>query len=351
MPAGRAAWPPDPSGSGPRRRPRRIAVSIASRLIACARRAVRGRSGRRTCRLPARAGRVRRSSRRRTAACGSGRACGPVSPSATAAARVASRYSAGPAREEGPQRQVGAHRVRRQVALEFALAPVAHQLGQRDLHRADALAFAAEGGGVRQMAGLLDADQRRRQHGAHRPGIHPAIGVAADRAVNRAVVHAGGAADAAQHVLEVGAQHRGAAVVHQHDVVFVRTVQIARPPRAGGERGVDGKILPGRGARQHAQQRGAVLDRRHHLLDAGQHDVHARQGLRQVAVALVGDDDAAAGLGDQEVGAGDADIGGQEFLPQPGARLGQDVAPLVEHAVRPAGRCAICGSSLPSPPC
>ena len=57
----------------------------------------------------------------------------------------------------------------------------------------------------------------------------------------------------------------------------------------------------------------AVLDRRHHLLDAGQRDVHARQGLREVAVALVGDDDAAAGLGDQEVGAGDADIGRQEL--------------------------------------
>ena len=57
------------------------------------------------------------------------------------------------------------------------------------------------------------------------------------------------------------------------------------------------------------------------------------QGLGQVAIALVGDDDAAAGLGDQEVGAGDADVGREEFLAQPGARLGQDVAPLVEHAV------------------
>ena len=35
----------------------------------------------------------------------------------------------------------------------------------------------------------------------------------------------------------------------------------------------------------------------------------ARQDLRQVAVALVGDDDRGAGLGDEEVGAGDADVG------------------------------------------
>ncbi len=40
----------------------------------------------------------------------------------------------------------------------------------------------------------------------------------------------------------------------------------------------------------------------------------ARQRLRQVAIALVGDDDRSAGLGDEEIGAGDADIGGKEFL-------------------------------------
>ena len=55
--------------------------------------------------------------------------------------------------------------------------------------------------------------------------------------------------------------------------------------------------------------------------------------LGEVAIALVGDDDAAAGLGDQEVGAGDADIGGEEFLAQPGACLGQDVAAFAEYAV------------------
>ena len=43
------------------------------------------------------------------------------------------------------------------------------------------------------------------------------------------------------------------------------------------------------------------------------------QDLRQVAVALVGDDDRRPGLGDEEVGAGDADIGREIFLPQHGA--------------------------------
>ncbi len=232
-----------------------------------------------------------------------------------------------------PTAQGVPHHGRRQVALELALAPVAHQLGQGDLHRADALALAAEGGGVGQMACLLYADQRRRQHAAHRAGIHPAIGVAADRAVDRAVVHAGGAADAAQHLLELGPQHRRTAIVDQHDVVLIRSIQVVGPPGTGRERGVDGKILAGGGAGEDAQQRGAVLDRGHHLLDAGEHDMDARQGLRQVAVALVGDDDAAAGLGDQEIGAGDADIGGEEFLAQPGARFRQDVAAFMEHAI------------------
>ncbi len=45
-----------------------------------------------------------------------------------------------------------------------------------------------------------------------------------------------------------------------------------------------------------------------HLLDAGQHDMHPRQRLRQIAIALIGDDDAAAGLGDQEIRAGDPDV-------------------------------------------
>ena len=161
-------------------------------------------------------------------------------------------------------------------------------------------------------------DQRRRQHAAHRPRIHPAIGVAADRAIDRAVVHAGGAADAAQHLAELGAEHVGAAVVEEDDVVLLRPVEVAGAARAGGEGGVDGEVLPGGAPREQAQQGGRVLQRRHHLLDGGQRDVDARQGLRQVAIALVGDDDAAAGLGDQEIGAGDADIGGEEAVAQLG---------------------------------
>ena len=63
------------------------------------------------------------------------------------------------------------------------------------------------------------------------PGIDPAIGMAAHRLVDRAVVEAGAAADAAQHVLELGAQHVGAAIVEDDDVVFLRPV--GSPGRLG----------------------------------------------------------------------------------------------------------------------
>ena len=52
------------------------------------------------------------------------------------------------------------------------------------------------------MPALVDADEGGGKHGAHRAGIDPAIGMAADRGIDGAVVQAGGAADAAQHVLE-----------------------------------------------------------------------------------------------------------------------------------------------------
>ena len=53
----------------------------------------------------------------------------------------------------------------------------------------------------------------------------------------------------------------------------------------------------------------------------------ARAGRRQPAVALVGDQDDGAGLGDGEVGAGDAQVGLAELLAQqPAAGQGQRLA-------------------------
>ena len=139
------------------------------------------------------------------------------------------------------------------MTLELALAPVAHHAGQGNAHRADALAAPAEGRGVGQLPAFFHADQRGRQHRAHRARIDPTVRMAADRVIDRAMVHAGAAADAAQHVLELRAEHRRATVVEQHDMVFLRPVGVALALRPGGEGGVDAHLLAGRRARQHAQ--------------------------------------------------------------------------------------------------
>ncbi len=55
---------------------------------------------------------------------------------------------------------------------------------------------------------------------------------------------------------------------------------------------------------------------------------------RQIAVALVGDDDAGTGLGNQEIGAGDADIGGKKPGSQQGAGLVAQLSGLGERPVR-----------------
>src|SRR5690606_3593632 len=137
---------------------------------------------------------------------------------------------------------------RRLMLLEFALAPVAHHLWQGNAHRADSLTPPAEGGGIGQMPSFLNPDQRRRQHRAHGTRIDPAIGVTANCMIDRAVVHAGTAADAAQQVLELRAQHGGAAIVDQDDMILFRTVRILGPPRAGRESRIGGEFLPRGGA-------------------------------------------------------------------------------------------------------
>src|SRR5207247_3730988 len=63
-----------------------------------------------------------------------------------------------PPRDEGPEPDATARRGGAEMALELALAPVAHHLGQRDAHRAHALAAAAEGRRVGQRPGLADPE-------------------------------------------------------------------------------------------------------------------------------------------------------------------------------------------------
>jgi hypothetical protein len=172
-------------------------------------------------------------------------------------------------RQPAPQRKRRAFAPGPQAALDLLLAQLAHQVGQRNLHRADGAALVAQRGGLRQVDGVLDADEQRRQHRAHRAGIDPAVGMAADGLVHRAVVDAGGAADAAQHGLEIAAEQVDAAVVDEDEVEVLGAVGVARPLDAGEHGKVVGDGLPGGRARQDAHQRGEVLQRRNHLLHPG----------------------------------------------------------------------------------
>ena len=163
------------------------------------------------------------------------------------------------------------------------------------------------------MAAFGDADEGRRQHGSHRSGIDPAVGVAADRLIDRAMVHACAAADAAQHVLELAAQHCRAAIVENHDMIGPRTVGIARPARPGRQRRVDRGVLAGRRARQHAQELRGILERRHDFLDRGDDDMRLGQDLREIAIAFVGDDDRGSGFGNEKIRARDPDVGREQM--------------------------------------
>ena len=288
------------------------------------------------------------SSRRPAAASGTRRGADPASPAAAcrcapACGRGAAAWPPRPTPQAQPVEQ------RRVAGGELRLAPVPHQARQRDLHRAHLLAAPAEGRGVGQVAGIAHADQRRGEHRADRARIDPAVGMAADRRIDRAVVHAGAAADAAQHLAELA---RPAAPTRPLSRMTIW--QASGPsgslgaPGAGRERRVGRDLLARGRARQQANERAHVLQGRHHLLDGGQHDVHLGQRLGEVAVALVGDDHRGAGLGDQEIGAGDADVGGEELLRAGSGAPRRPAAPARSAGGPPAAWCAG-GGSRPRP--
>ena len=77
-----------------------------------------------------------------------------------------------------------------------------------------------------------------------------------------------------------------------------------------------------------------VGERRHDLLQRRDDDVNLGQDLRQIAVALVGDDDRGSGLGDEKIRAGDADVGGEKLVAQDRARLAEQLFGLRKVARR-----------------
>src|SRR6185503_3180380 len=97
---------------------------------------------------------------------------------------------------------------------ERLVAPIAHDLRQRDLYRTHRIAAPAEARRVRQIAGLRDPVEPRVERRAERARIHSAIGVPAYDAVDRTMVHARAAADALEHFARGTVQNRTPPVVH-----------------------------------------------------------------------------------------------------------------------------------------
>ena len=221
---------------------------------------------------------------------------------------------------ERPQPEREALRARRDAALDEILPQLEQQLVERDLHRASVGARAAQRRGVRQRGRVVEPDEQRQEHRAHRARVDRAVRGAAGLPVDRADVQAGAAADAREHLAVLRAEQVRAAVVDDHDVQLLGPVLLARPPRPGQERRVDAEPLPRAAAGEQPEQHGEIGQVGDEPLHAHQRDVHARERADQAAVALVRDQADGAGRADAEVGAGDADVGVEEDLPQLAAR-------------------------------
>ena len=207
-----------------------------------------------------------------------------------------------------------------------------------DPHRARFLAGPAQAARLRKIGPRPEAERARRVHRADRPRIDAAVRVAADLLVDRAGVQARSAADAVEDLLELGAEHVRAAVVHEHDVHLGRAVRIVGAPRTGDDVGVDREGLAGATAGEDPQRHRQVGGSRHDPLDAHQGHVQARHRRRQPAVALVLDEAQAAALGDGEVHAADAHVGGEELGAQHASGEGRHL--------RDVGDVGVTGSQL-----
>ena len=122
------------------------------------------------------------------------------------------------------------------LRLGHFLAQLEQQLRNLDLDRTHLGARAAQARRERQPGILLHAVKLRRDDRADRSRINPRIIVPADLAIHRAMIQARAAANAVQRLplLRIG-QQLGAAVVEQHQVKLVRTVDFARAAAAPKE--------------------------------------------------------------------------------------------------------------------
>ena len=110
----------------------------------------------------------------------------------------------------------------------------------------------------------------------------------ANVAIRRAGVHTGPAADAAQHIAKLRAQHLRATVIDNHQVELFRSVHVIRLTRAG-QPGVIARQTSAHGAaRQHGDQHIHIGKGWRDTLHAHHRNVRFRQRGAHARVAFVG---------------------------------------------------------------
>ena len=164
---------------------------------------------------------------------------------------------------------------------------------------------------------FVQTDHVRGDDFADRAWVHLAIGMAADAGIDRAMVHAGAAANAVQGLTQFTVGERLAAtVIEQHQVHFLRAIQFIGLAWAGDHVDVRGDGDAQRRAGQQRQQWDGVTQVLDDFFDAGHGDMHRRNRGAHAAVAFVFDQQQGAGFSHGEVDTGDADVGFEEFLAQ-----------------------------------
>ena len=198
-----------------------------------------------------------------------------------------------------------------------------------------------------RSSALLEADVHRRQDRADRAGIHPSVRMAADVLIDRAMVHAGAAADAAQRLADLAAQHVAAAAVDDDEIHALRAMEFAGAlGRPSGRR----RSWRSTAGRERGSRRISV---------ATSSSVGTIFSMPEIATCTLGSVVVSvalpslvtmhhgARLGDEEIAAGDAHVGGQVVFAQNAARLEAQLLDAVLHAAcRASSRRA-----RPPPPC
>src|SRR5215469_9482942 len=150
----------------------------------------------------------------------------------------------GPLRGKRPQRQAKGHRPGRKSFRIFPRAPMPHDRRQRDFHRADLCTATAERRSIGMMMRFRYAHQRWIQCGADWAGIGSSIRMSANCTVDRTMIEAGAAADAAEHILRFCADQPRASVVEQHDVEVLRPIGLTRSPWPAHDGDIARYVLP-----------------------------------------------------------------------------------------------------------